>query len=181
MVTVYIGIGSNLSDPMRQLRLAAAALRQLPQSRYLGDSGVYRSRALPLPEARPGEAAQPDYRNAVAAIETGLDAHDLLERLQAIELRQGRVRDEHWGPRTLDLDILLYGGEQIDDSRLRVPHPEMCRRDFVLVPLQRLAPGLEIPGHGKLADMIERCPSNGLQYLGSIDNPGESGGDEREP
>jgi 2-amino-4-hydroxy-6-hydroxymethyldihydropteridine diphosphokinase len=177
VVIAYIGLGSNLGDPAARLRSAVAALRQLPQSRYLADSGLYRSRAL-LP---PGGEPQPDYCNAVAVLETELSAHALLDRLQRIEAQHGRTREQRWGARTLDLDLLLYGDALIDDARLSVPHPELHRREFVLHPLLRVAPELEIPGRGKLEYMAAQCPLNGLQYLGSIEQRQTSAGHEQHP
>ena len=142
-VTAYIGMGSNLNDPLRQLSLAADALQALPSSQVLAISSCYRSSALTVP----GAEAVPDYFNAVVAIETELNAMSLLEACQAIELAQGRVRDgARWQARTLDLDILLYGNEVLDSPRLTIPHPEMTQRDFVLVPLVEIAPAIAIPG-----------------------------------
>lgn len=175
----YIGLGSNLDNPETQIRLAIEGLKALPASRYILDSGLYMSRPM-VSEGNGSD--QPDYYNAVARIETALKPLELLDCLQAIENRQGRVRDEYWGPRTIDLDMLLYGQKQIDDVRLKVPHPGLCEREFVLYPLLRLGgllgagsimsgslvSELEIPGHGKLEDVIQACPENGIKYLGEI-------------
>lgn len=164
--TVYIGIGSNLDDPPQQIRRAVQALRQLPRTVYLDDSGLFLSRPM-LP---PGEAGgQPDYCNAVARLRTALDAFELLDRLQQIEQAQGRVRGERWGARCIDLDILLYGDRRIEHERLRVPHPGLHQREFVLYPLQRLEPSLRIPGRGKLDALLQLCPRNGIEYLGMIE------------
>jgi len=159
MPRVYIGLGSNLDAPRRQVETALAELRELPDSRWLGSSSLYRSRPV-------GPQDQPDYVNAVAVIDTGLEAEDLLDALQAIERSHGRRRGRRWGERTLDLDILLYGEETIHSERLRVPHPEMHRRGFVLKPLQDLAPGLVIPGLGELGTLLRQVDTGDLEPLG---------------
>lgn len=131
---VYIGLGSNLADPAAQLQAAVTALTSLPGSTLIAVSSVYAS--LPL-----GPSDQPDYLNAVAALDTSLEPLQLLDHLQQIELQQGRQRKtERWGPRTLDLDILLYGDASIHSTHLQVPHPRMAERAFVLVPLAEIAP-----------------------------------------
>lgn len=135
----YIGLGSNLASPFRQLADATAALDQLQDCRLVAVSPVYRSRAV-------GPGSQPDYLNAAARISTRLSANALLAQLQAIETRQGRVREERWGPRTLDLDLLLFGRQTIiDPPTLLVPHPRMAHRNFVLFPLLDLNPELTMP------------------------------------
>ena len=166
MVEVYIGLGSNLEQPERQIKLAVAELKSLPGSRYLRDSGLYSSKPL-VADGVPDD--QPDYYNAVVLLETRLAADDLLGQLQEIEDRQGRVRDQHWGPRTIDLDILLFGQQQINNERLQVPHPGLCEREFVLYPLQRLSAEMSIPGHGMLNEIIKTCPENGIRYVGEIE------------
>lgn len=112
---------------------------------------------------------QPNYYNAVALLETELSPATLLEYLQSIENRQGRVREQHWGPRTIDLDILLFGQRCINDDNLQVPHPGLCEREFVLYPLQRLDAEIRIPGHGMLKKIIKMCPENGMKYIGEIE------------
>lgn len=161
-VRAYVGLGSNLNGPLQQVSGAMAALSALPATRCLARSSLYRSPPL-------GEAAQPDYINAVVLLETGLPAHDLLRALQRIEEDQGRVRraGERWGPRTLDLDLLLYGEEHFDDPQLTVPHPELSRRDFVLYPMSEIDPDLVIPGLGSLRECLQRCPRRGLQRVES--------------
>jgi 2-amino-4-hydroxy-6-hydroxymethyldihydropteridine diphosphokinase len=168
-VRAYIGLGSNLNDPLQQVTRAFAALDALPASRCLARSSLYRSRPL-------GDAAQPDYINAVALLETRLSAPDLLQGLLDIEERQGRTRrpGERWAPRTLDLDLLLYGEQHYDDARLTVPHPELMRRDFVLYPMFEIAPDLIIPGAGRLRDCLQRCPQRGLQRLEDRDEAAAS-------
>lgn len=158
-VRCFVGLGSNLAEPERQLDKALDALAQLPASKLLARSSLYRSSPL-------GPADQPDYLNAVAMLDTALDAELLLEQLQAIELAQGRVRkDERWGPRSLDLDILLFGEQMIATSRLTVPHYDMHQRAFVLYPLAELAPELVMPDGTLLSALLDRCPIAGLQRL----------------
>lgn len=159
MSTAYVGIGSNLNDPVAQVRQALQALATLPDTQLLGQSSLYHSAPM-------GPSGQPDYINAVASIETRLSAEALLDALQAIEHAQGRVRTgERWGPRTLDLDLLLYGEEIINTPRLTVPHPGLQQRNFVLYPLQEVAPQLVIPGLGKLAVLVAVCSADGLERI----------------
>lgn len=159
-VIAYLGLGSNLDDPVGQLCSARLAVAGLPFTRELSFSSLYRSAPM-------GPADQPDYVNAVMAICTALDAHTLLRALQAIESEQGRVRTGlRWGPRTLDLDILLYGGEKISSDSLTVPHAGIAEREFVLYPLAEIAPAdLDIPGVGNLADLVRACPRRGLEAI----------------
>jgi 2-amino-4-hydroxy-6-hydroxymethyldihydropteridine diphosphokinase len=157
----FVGLGSNLEGPAGQLRRAFLELAELPQTRLIRYSPLYGSTPLGPPD-------QPDYVNAVAMLETSLDAHSLLGELQAVEQRHGRERADHWGPRTLDLDLLLYGDEQIDSPRLQVPHPQMHRRAFVLVPLHDLAPDLELPGLGPLLDYMPDMQDPGLWTLQAL-------------
>jgi len=156
MVTAYIGLGSNLAEPVLQVRRACEALKQLPETRLLECSSLYLSPPM-------GPADQPDYINAVAALETTLTPHTLLAGLHAIEQAQGRIRKVHWGARTLDLDLLVYGDKIIGDKALTVPHPGLPDRAFVLYPLQEIAPMLTIPGLGPLAALVANCPKNGLK------------------
>ncbi len=158
MQTAFVGIGSNLDRPEAHVARAARELQALPDSRLLERSPLYRSAAL-------GPAGQADYVNAVAMLETSLAPHRLLDGLQAIEHRHGRVRGERWGPRTLDLDLLLYGEQCIDTARLQVPHPEMHRRSFVLIPLYDIAPDLVVPGMGAVSDLIASLSESGLCRL----------------
>lgn len=158
MVRAYVGLGSNLDDPERQLRRALEALAQLPQTRLAGCSRFYRSAPL-------GPQDQPDYINAVAALETTLEAEALLDALQAIESAQGRVRLRRWGPRTLDLDLLLYGDAVLATPRLTVPHPGLAERNFVLYPLADLAPEMVLPDGRALTDLLKQCDAAGLEAL----------------
>lgn len=161
MSRVYIGLGANLAEPMQQLQRAVAALQQLPASQLVAVSQFYGSKPM-------GPQDQPDYVNAVAAIDTALAPEALLDALQQIELEQGRQRkDERWGPRTLDLDILLYADAVINTPRLTVPHYGLHLREFVVYPLLELAPELTVPGHGPVAQIATQLPRNGLTVLAS--------------
>ncbi|MFJ3484697.1 2-amino-4-hydroxy-6-hydroxymethyldihydropteridine diphosphokinase [Pseudomonas sp. NPDC090202] len=157
MERVYIGLGSNLADPAEQLREALKSLAQLPDSAFVGVSSFYVSDSL-LP-------GQPRYTNAVAALDTSLAPLTLLDALQAIENGQGRERLERWGPRTLDLDILLFGERVIDEPRLKVPHYHMQARAFVLYPLAELAPGITLADGRALNDLLAACPFEGLERI----------------
>ncbi|HUL11767.1 MAG TPA: 2-amino-4-hydroxy-6-hydroxymethyldihydropteridine diphosphokinase [Methylococcaceae bacterium] len=159
-VTAYLGLGSNLGNPLAQLRSARQAIQALPAVREIAFSSLYRSTPM-------GPSDQPDYINAVMAIQTCLSALDLLRALQAIELAHGRMRTgERWGPRTLDLDLLLYGQEEIVGNVLTVPHPGLAEREFVLYPLAEIAPPeLVIPGKGLLSELVRACPRRGLAII----------------
>lgn len=157
-IRCFLGIGSNLSDPAIQIRHALDALKKIPNSSFGGVSPLYRNPAV-------GPGKQPDYLNAVAELLTTLDALALLSHLQRIEFSQGRVRNEHWGARTLDLDILLYGDAFIDLPQLRIPHPRMTIRNFVLYPLYDLAPDLVLPHGTSLRALLDCCPDTGLARL----------------
>nr|WP_304186464.1 2-amino-4-hydroxy-6-hydroxymethyldihydropteridine diphosphokinase [Hafnia alvei] len=139
MTRVYIALGSNLANPLHQVQSALNALAELPQTKLIATSSLYRTPPL-------GPQDQPDYLNAVVALDTDLSAENLLDHTQKIELEHGRVRkDERWGPRTLDLDILLFGDEIINTERLIVPHYDMKNRQFMLYPLAEIAPELYFP------------------------------------
>ena len=144
--TAYIGIGGNLGDVHAALQDAFAALSALRDTRLVARSSTYRT----APINGPG----PDYLNAVAELATGLAPHALLAQLHAIEQQHGRERGLRNAPRTLDLDLLLYGDEHIDTPTLSVPHPRLHLRAFVLVPLAELAPGLVVPGRGAVAQLL---------------------------
>lgn len=151
MARAYIALGSNLGDPAGQLEAAILRLDQLPDTRLSARSRLYRTAPL-------GPAGQPDYCNAVVALETGLPPEALLDALQLIETQLGRVRGEHWGARHLDLDLLLLGDLVCNNARLRLPHPELAHRRFVLQPLAEIAPGLELPGHGAIEQRLAALP-----------------------
>lgn len=157
-VRVYIGLGSNLAEPAEQLRSALDALDRAVGTRLAAVSGFYASDSL-LP-------GQPRYTNAVAALDTTLEPLQLLDALQAIENDQGRVRQERWGPRTLDLDVLLFGQQLLDSPRLTVPHYHMHARPFVLYPLAELVPADFVLADGRsLAQLLAACPFSGLERL----------------
>ncbi len=163
---IFIGLGSNLDDPLGQLQRAIAALRRLPGTEVVGCSRFYRSAPM-------GPQDQPDYVNAVVELRSSLQPLALLDALQAIEAAQGRVRDgQRWGPRTLDLDLLLYAGQDIELPRLQVPHPGLPERNFVLYPLQELAPDLVLPDGRDLAELVHQCPVEGLEPCGEPSGDG---------
>ncbi|MBP2846768.1 2-amino-4-hydroxy-6-hydroxymethyldihydropteridine diphosphokinase [Dickeya oryzae] len=156
MTCVYLALGSNLSEPLQQVRAALRALDAITQTRLVRCSSFYRSRPL-------GPQDQPDYLNAVVELQTGLSPEALLDNTQRIELEQGRVRKENrWGPRTLDLDILLFGNLTLHTERLTVPHYDMKNREFMLYPLAELAPELVFPDGEALTTRLQHVPRNGL-------------------
>jgi len=141
----YVGLGSNLQGPAGQLESAFDLLATIPRTRLIRRSSLYRSAPL-------GGVEQPDFVNAAASLLTRLTARQLLDELQQIELQRGRERgDVRWGPRVLDLDLLVYGSDRIEEPGLSLPHPGIAERNFVLLPLKEIAPGLIIPGLGRLA------------------------------
>ena len=155
----YIGVGSNQKDPIKQALQAIDALKSLPNSELVKSSSLYCSAPM-------GPQDQPDYINAVVAIDTKLSPIELLDKLQAIELNQGRVRkDNRWGPRTLDLDIILFADQQINSERLVVPHYGMHEREFVLYPLFEITPNLIMPNGTHLSQLISLCDKNGLTTI----------------
>ena len=159
MQRCFIALGSNQADPVAQVTRAFDELQRLPQSRLLGRSSLYRSAPL-------GPQDQPPFINAVALLDTLLTPDALLDALQEIEQRAGRVRKaERWGPRILDLDLLLYANRIIDTPRLQVPHYHMHARSFVLYPLAELAPDLTMPDGTPLSKLLDACPAAGLQRL----------------
>lgn len=154
----YVGLGSNLDDPGRQLERAFGALSRIEHSRLLARSSIYSSPPMGPPD-------QPHYLNAVAALRTALPPLALLTALQRIETAQGRVRTLKWGPRTLDLDLLSYADQVMDSDLLTLPHPGLAARAFVLYPLAEIAPDLVVPGAGKVSAMVRACPAAGLERL----------------
>jgi 2-amino-4-hydroxy-6-hydroxymethyldihydropteridine diphosphokinase len=158
----YIGIGSNLDNPVVQVQEAIEELGAIPDSLLIARSSLYSSKPM-------GAADQPNYVNAVVAIDTVLSPQALLQVLQAIERRRGRERTgEKWGPRVLDLDLLLYGGRRIDTADLTIPHPGLHERDFVLVPLGEIAGDISIPGRGRLSAFMSRCDNHALRKLVTV-------------
>ena len=159
-VRTFIGIGSNLDDPLAQVRRALTELAELPGCSGLSASPLYRSRPM-------GPQDQPDYINAVARLVTTLAPLRLLDVLQGIEQAHGRVRGpERWGPRTLDLDLLLYGNSFIEHPRLRVPHPGLTQRAFVLIPLADIQPDLLLGDGRSVAALRDACAEVSLERVG---------------
>ena len=142
----HIGLGANLEDPVRQVRQGFQELGRLPRTCLLAHSSLYRTAPL-------GKLDQPDFINAVAVLDTELSPRELLQELLALEARHGRVRGEPNGPRTLDLDLLLWGDRSIREAGLEVPHPRMHQRAFVLLPLAEVSPAAVIPGRGQVAEL----------------------------
>jgi len=164
MVKAYIGLGSNLDEPLQQIQGALGELAQLPQSQLLKHSSLYETE--PMGPADQSDYLQPGYINAVAEVETELDPVELLDQLQSIENSHQRVRGEiQWGPRTLDLDLLLYGDETVETERLTVPHPGITERNFVLIPMVEISPELRLPDGRAIAGLpachdqhgVKRC------------------------
>lgn len=158
MIKVYIGLGSNLDDPHAQLKKATVALGTIPSSSVVKTSSFYKSKPV-------GPQDQPDYINAVVELATGLSAPVLLDYLQGIENEHGRQREQRWGARTLDLDILLFGEEVIHDDRLVVPHVEMHKRGFVLFPLEEIAPDCVIPDIGSVHSLLQQVNTDDMVKL----------------
>ena len=154
----WIGLGSNLEDPLAQVSTALQELKLLPDTTLAARSSLYRSDPV-------GPPGQPDYINAVAALDTRLEPEALLDALQAIEQMHQRVRKIHWGPRTLDLDLLLYGDQVISTPRLTVPHAYMTERNFVRWPLAELAPELILPDGRPLNTLLQHCPLGTLEKI----------------
>lgn len=176
---VFVGLGSNLDGPETQLRTAVRDLHGIAQTRVLRCSSLYRSAPM-------GPADQPDYVNAAVSLSTHLDPFALLAQLQEIENRHGRVRPSppqdsstsikqqanlRWGPRTLDLDLLLYDDRVIATETLTIPHPGVHQRDFVLIPLQEIAPQQVIPGRGHVADLVAALPAGDIIAIGEPELP----------
>ena len=149
----YIGIGSNLDDPVQQVERAFVELDALPDTWLVLGSSLYRSAPL-------GDVAQPDFVNAVAAVVTTLSPEKLLGNLQTLEDAAGRNREvPRWGPRTLDLDLLSYATEMLDSPDLKLPHPGIAERNFVLLPWNEIAPHVHVPGLGRIANLVTRAPA----------------------
>ncbi len=158
MIKAYIGLGSNLDDPQSQLKKAIIAMEMVPSTSVVKTSSFYRSKPV-------GPQDQPDYVNAVVELDTELSASVLLDYLQAIENEQGRERKIKWGARTLDLDILLFGDETINNDRLQIPHVEMHNRGFVLLPLNEIFPDCMIPGVGAVSSLLQEDNADDLVKL----------------
>jgi 2-amino-4-hydroxy-6-hydroxymethyldihydropteridine diphosphokinase len=158
LVTAFIALGSNLDDPPAQIRRALLTLAALPETRLVRRSSLYGNPPV-------GHLDQPDFVNAVAQIETRLGPRELLAQLLDIERACGRVRDYPNAPRTLDLDVLLYGELALEKPGLTLPHPRMLQRAFVLVPLAEIAPDAVVPGKGRVADLVRKVDASGMVKL----------------
>jgi len=154
----YVAIGSNLNHPHGRVLEAFERLETLPETRSVLRSRLYKTRPL-------GPQDQPDFVNAAAGLLTGLTARELLEGLLGIEQAMGRNRQERWGPRVIDLDLIWMLGEPIDEPGLTVPHPGVSTRNFVLYPLADIAPTLAIPGHGNVSELLRRVGNDGISVL----------------
>jgi 2-amino-4-hydroxy-6-hydroxymethyldihydropteridine diphosphokinase len=162
MNTAYIALGANLGEPLAQLNQAITLVNKLPDTSVVTAASIYQSIAI-----GPGE--QPDYLNSTAQIITKLNPADLLATLHSIEDTLARVRTIHWGPRTLDLDLLLYGEFRSTTSALSVPHPRMCERNFVLYPLLEIAPMLLLPNGESLKSVAQKLVNEGIQRKNDFD------------
>jgi 2-amino-4-hydroxy-6-hydroxymethyldihydropteridine diphosphokinase len=157
-VPAYIGVGSNLGDSQARVQAAFDALGALPRTQLVARSRLYRTRPF-------GPVQQGDFINAVAGLLTQLSAQQLLEGIRAIEAAAGRIREERWGPRTLDLDLLVFGAERIATADLTVPHPGIAERGFVLAPLADVAPTLEVPGAGRVEVLLRGLGDDGIAEI----------------
>jgi len=158
MTIAYIGLGSNMESPRQHITTAIHSLGEIQSTDILNVSSLYKSKPL-------GPQNQGDYINAVVQIETEMEPTELLDCLQAIENEHGRVRAEHWGPRIIDLDILMFGDEIIQNNILTIPHPEITNRSFVIVPLAEIDPACVIPGKGLVSDLLLEIDQDGLEIL----------------
>ncbi len=162
MERIFIGLGSNLSDPLLQLKKAIENLKKVKEIKLIQNSHFYRSPPM-------GNEEQPNYINAVVEVSTHLTAEKLLDKMQSIENDHGRTREQHWGARTLDLDLLLYGNEVINTERLTVPHYGLAERNFVLYPLADLVDGnFELPMLGKIRGLLAKCSIVGLTQIDDL-------------
>lgn len=157
MNRVFLALGSNLADPLHQVRAALDALAALPQTQLVSTSSFWRTPPYGPPD-------QPDYLNAAVALDTELTPETLLDNTQRIELEQGRVRKDHrWGPRTLDVDIMLFGNMTLNTPRLIVPHYDMHHRAFMLVPLLEIAPDITLPDGRRAAELLDQLDTRAIQ------------------
>ena len=158
-VPAYVALGSNLDDPREQVERAMAALAGLPDTRLVLRSSLYRTRPF-------GPVEQPDFVNAAAGLLTRLDPAELLAQLKALEAQLGRERPVvRWGPRRIDLDMLVHGGARIAEPGLEVPHPGIPERAFVLVPLAEIAADLAVPGRGRVRALLARMDPSGVERI----------------
>tara|TARA_R110000787_G_scaffold333_11_gene1126 strand:- start:13119 stop:13628 length:510 start_codon:yes stop_codon:yes gene_type:complete len=165
---VYIGLGSNLASPDRQMRRAITAIARLPATKLTGTAPWYQTRAV-------GPGRQPNYLNTVVAIATALSPLRLLKALQGIERQQGRRRIVRWGPRTIDLDILIYGTQTMYCKKLTIPHPRLTQRNFVILPLADIAPDLVLPDTTPLRQLLANCSTAGIVRVKAGETSGSTG------
>ena len=156
----FVGLGANLGDPRAQVRDAITSLGRFPRTRLLASSSLYRSAPV-------GVGPQPDFINAVAKLETALSARELLEELLTAEARAGRERPAPGAPRTLDLDLLLYGDAVIEEPGLVVPHPRMHERAFVLMPLAEIDSEIVVPARGSIRTLLAACRNQKIRKIGA--------------
>ncbi len=160
---IYLGLGSNLKDPPEQIRRAVEIVADVPGILLRRRSSLYRTPPM-------DGSAQPDYWNAVIEIQAALDPFELLATCQGIEAALGRTRGVHWGPRTIDFDLLVYADRRFESERLTLPHPGLAERAFVLYPLLELAPDLNVPGIGLVSDLVTRCGNHPLECIPFTDS-----------
>ena len=158
MTLAYVGIGSNQENPRRQVEQAFGELGKIPRTRLTRKSSLYRSEPM-------GYAEQPEFVNAVAELDSALSALEMLQQLKRIEMRHGRKRSFPGAPRTLDLDLLLYGKELLRSKKLTLPHPRMHQRRFVLDPLVEIAPGITVSGGRKARALLKNCEKQIVQRI----------------
>ena len=163
--SAYIGLGSNLDNPLSQVKSAIKELSVCKDITLDAVSSIYKSKPLKITTANEKEVEQPDYINAVVRINTHLAPLELLDVLQNIEKKHKRVTEYRWGPRSLDLDILLYSDLVLTSERLTIPHKELTQRDFVVYPLNDIAPELDIPMHGKLENILLTISNENLVFV----------------
>ncbi len=167
---VFLGLGSNLNSPPRQIKAALKAIAKLPGTQLTCCAPWYQSIAI-------GPGSQPRYINTVVEIDTVLKPRALLKALQGIEIQQGRKRIVRWGPRSLDIDILLYAHQTLNTRQLQIPHPRLCERNFVLQPLADIAPELSLPDGTTLAKLLANCSPEGIVRLNAVGSGGRTGQD----
>lgn len=171
MARAFLSLGSNVGDRLSYLRLATAAVAQLPKTTIVTVSSIYETEPI-------GKKDQPDFLNAAIELKTGLSPRELFVMIKEVEVQLGRTTTERWGPREIDLDLLYYDSLIFDDVKLRIPHPEILKRRFVLIPLAEIAAGLIDPVHQRsIHDLLQTCPGTNLvtktsftlyeQFLGS--------------
>jgi 2-amino-4-hydroxy-6-hydroxymethyldihydropteridine diphosphokinase len=154
----YVAIGSNLNQPRERIAEACTHLAGLAETRLEVRSPLYRARPM-------GPQDQPDFVNAAVGLLTRRSPHDMLDALLAVERRMGRIRGQRWGPRVIDLDLVWMVGTGVDDPRLKLPHPGVSMRNFVLYPLSDIAPTLDIPGHGRVLELKRALGGDGISLL----------------